>query len=367
MSEIHTRYTTGNAMSDNIGQLNFTGNVIPSVWFQTVTGSSGKPNLLACQILSEIVYWYRPTEVRDEATGQFVGYRTKFKGDLLQKSYKSLAELYHVSKQQVIRAVVFLEKEIGVIQRVFRSVPGKDGMVYNNVLFIAIDPDKLRKLTYPMDCDEPHSMDDIDYDDGSSREEDDSDNVDKENDVDNFTPLPSNLMGPSHQKKRDPLIKFDGTYTENNTETNNSYYNSILSCPNESEKDRDRQTEELDYDSIVRKQICYDAIRQDLEAAQDADSLDVLDVCVSIAASVYRNTGRYLQISGERMPIGTAVSLVRKLDMYHVKHIVSSFLATEKKIKNVRAYMLACIFNTIRTLPAQNVNLFVSHGKGVVP
>ncbi len=29
--------------------------------------------------LADIVYWYRPTEVRDELTGQIVGYKTKIK------------------------------------------------------------------------------------------------------------------------------------------------------------------------------------------------------------------------------------------------------------------------------------------------
>ena len=148
-------YSTGNTISDQIGQLNFTGNVIPSVWFQTVVSSAGRPNLLACQLLSEIVYWYRPSEVRDQQTGQFIGYRTKFKGDLLQKSYQSLADLYHVSKRQVMRAVVFLEKEIQVLKRVFRSVPGKDGMIYNNVLYIWLDTERLKELTFPPDQEEP--------------------------------------------------------------------------------------------------------------------------------------------------------------------------------------------------------------------
>ena len=366
-------YSTGNIISDNIGKLNFTGNVIPSVWFQTVVNGSGKPNLLACQLLSEFVYWYRPMEMRDEETGQFAGYRTKFRGDLLQKSYKSLAELYHVSKQQVTRAIVFLEKEIKVLKRVFRSVPGRDGTVYNNVLFIWLDTRRLEELTYPPDQKESDFPLEPDYD----KEPVSPEETGQENDVDNVdidTPLPSNLKRPSHQKRGDPPVKFDGTNTKNTTEITNSYYNSFLSCHKEPGRGRDRQdrkenTGEVldDYDALVRSQISYDALHQDFEDDQGRIAVDVLDTCVSIAASVYRHTGRYLQISGERMPTGSAVSLVRKMNMFHARHIVKAYLEVEQEIKNVRAYMLACIFNTIRTLPAWEANAFSSHGSGVIP
>lgn len=355
-------YSTGNRISDDIGKLNFTGNVIPSVWFQTVTGSSGKPNLLACQLLSEIVYWYRPTEIRDEQTGCFVGYRTKFRGDLLQKSYKSLAELYHVSKQQVIRAIVFLEKEIHVIKRVFRSVPGRDGTIYNNVLFIWLDTERLKELTYPFESDRTEDLPEIDDELLHEESPEDVDNVDSD------TPLPSNLMGPSHQKRRDPPIKFEGTNTEITTKINYNS-NSFLSCPNESGKDRDGpergKEETVDYDDLIRRQVGYDLLCEDFAEKQESQAVDVLDTCVSVAASVYRHTGKYLQISGERMPMGIALNLLGKLNMFHAQHIVRAYLDVDQDIKNVRAYMLACIFNTIRTLPAHEANLFISRGMGI--
>lgn len=369
-------YSTGNTISDNIGKLNFTGNVIPSVWFQTIVNGSGKPNLLACQLLSEFVYWYRPMEIRDKETGQFAGYRTKFRGDLLQKSYKSLAELYHVSKQQVTRAIVFLEKEIKVLKRVFRSVPGKDGTIYNNVLFIWLDVERLEELTYPPDRIEPNLPLGPDYDEEPVSPEEGAGQANDVDNVDAGTPLSSNLKGPSHQKRGDPLIKFEGTNTENTTEIINDYYNSFLSCHNESGKSRDRpdrikdpdrDSGECDYDALVRSQISYDVLYQDFEGNQGKSAVDVLDTCVSIAASVYRHTGRYLKISGEHMPTGVAVSLVRKMNMFHARHIVKAYLGVEQEIKNVRAYMLACIFNTIRTLPAQEANVFASHGSGAIP
>ena len=88
--------TTGNLIVDQMKDLNITGNIIPMSWFKTFSaprktdkknGFSGKIKLLAINILADIVYWYRPVEVRDEKTGFVIGYKKKFKSDLLQKNY----------------------------------------------------------------------------------------------------------------------------------------------------------------------------------------------------------------------------------------------------------------------------------------
>lgn len=139
--------STGNKMSDAVAELNITGNVIPSVWFKTIVNDKGRPYMLAIMILSEVVYWYRPVECRDEKTGEFLGYKTKFRQDVLQKSYKDLAEYYQVTKRQVTDAIVVLEK-LGVVKREFRTV-FQNGVRCNNVLFIHLNVDKLRELTYP--------------------------------------------------------------------------------------------------------------------------------------------------------------------------------------------------------------------------
>ena len=59
-------YSTGNKTVDQVGKINFIGNVIPHTWYKTILRENGKPNVNAIIILSDIVYWYRPKEVRDE-------------------------------------------------------------------------------------------------------------------------------------------------------------------------------------------------------------------------------------------------------------------------------------------------------------
>lgn len=145
--------TTGSSIVDQMKYLNITGNVIPPTWYKIFnnkdpkTEFSGKIRLLAINILADIVYWYRPIEIRDEKTGYVIGYKKRFKADLLQKSYDDLCQMFMCSKKDAQRAVTFLES-FGVIKRVFRNLK-VSGVTVANVLFLQLDVDVLKNLTYP--------------------------------------------------------------------------------------------------------------------------------------------------------------------------------------------------------------------------
>ena len=140
-------FDTGSETVNRMCRLQFTGNVIPSTWYHTIKKETGKPNLNAIIILADIVYWYKPTEIRDEGTGQVIGVRKKFKSDLLQRSYQQISEQFGISKKEATNAVVFLEK-LGVVKRVFRTI-SMNGIVVNNVLYLELIVDRLKELTYP--------------------------------------------------------------------------------------------------------------------------------------------------------------------------------------------------------------------------
>lgn len=149
---VNTIYSSGNDTVDRLGQLNITGNVIPMAWYKTIVRKNGKPNLNAIIILADIVYWYRPEEKRDEATGQLIGYRKKFKSDALQRSYAQIADMYGLTPRQATDAIVELEK-IGVIKRDLRTIE-VGGRKLNNTLYILLDADKLCEITYPKTVEE---------------------------------------------------------------------------------------------------------------------------------------------------------------------------------------------------------------------
>jgi hypothetical protein len=121
------------------------GNIIDNGWIEHLKYENGITNLNAVMILSEIVYWYRPIEIRDEYTGAVKGYRKKFRADKLQKSYDSLAERFGLTKRQVKDACDFLRKrELIFIE--FRHVKTKAGII-PNVMFVEPNIGNLKNIT----------------------------------------------------------------------------------------------------------------------------------------------------------------------------------------------------------------------------
>lgn len=124
-----------------------TGNIVPMHWFQSITFDNGKPDTNSILILSDIVYWYRPTEVRDERSGAIVGYKKKFAEDLLKRSYSDLEAHFGISKKQCQESLRRLEEK-GIIKRIFRTLDTAAGR-QNNVMYIYLDPDVLKTFTHP--------------------------------------------------------------------------------------------------------------------------------------------------------------------------------------------------------------------------
>jgi hypothetical protein len=141
---------THNPIVDRVGKMNFTGNIIPETWYYTIVSPSGKVNSNAINILADIVYWYRPTEVREE-NGNSVKFVKKFKDDdFVQKSYDQLCKKFNLSQKQVRECLKLLES-LGVVKRHFRNIRTSMGCC-SNVMYIELIPEVLEKLTFPEIC-----------------------------------------------------------------------------------------------------------------------------------------------------------------------------------------------------------------------
>ena len=183
-------YGTGNDIVDQVGKIGLTGNIIPEAWYKTVISRNGKVNLLAVNILSEVVYWYRPTELRDETTGN-VTYKKKFRHkDFIQKSYKEICEKFNCSEKQAREALKDLEN-LGVVKRHFKTVETEYGFI-PNAMFLELIPSALIDLTFP---------------------EKDKDNNDYE-ERNTYCPTGKDIF----PHKETSISETDMTYTENNTE-----------------------------------------------------------------------------------------------------------------------------------------------------
>jgi len=145
----HSGTTTSSVPPEvyEMGKLHFEGNVIPHTWYEHIRFDNGKVDLVSITLLSEIVYWYRPTYVKDEATGKAIGLKKKFRGDALQKSKKALADQFGFTERQVKDSLARLE-ELGLIIRDYRTIEVGDGLRLGNVLFIKINPTKIAQISF---------------------------------------------------------------------------------------------------------------------------------------------------------------------------------------------------------------------------
>lgn len=322
--------STGNSSVDAVGMMDLTGNMIPNNWYNHVLRDNGKPNYLAILLLSEIVYWYKPVEIRDDETGKTIGYRKKFKSDCLQKSYDQLGSKFGEEKHTVKRALDCLE-DLGVIKREFRTIKvGEEEKKINNVLYIHLIPDGIRRITFG---------------DGSV---DNSDPVDKSVDT-----LPTNLSIGCEQICEEAPNKSVETNTENTTEiTDKEYYNPInLSMTGSTgnttpEKTMDRMDEINTYREMIRDYIEYDDLMDECHYSSEREVID--EIYELICETVCMNGGT-VRIGGQDMPYQIVKSMFLKLTKDHVKYVRECLVKSSSKVGNMRAYLLTALYRAPQT------------------
>ena len=131
-----------------IGEINWHDldvNLIPNSWYQYIKKSK-KPNRLAIEILAEIVYWYRPSPVRDEITMKTIGYRKKFKSDAWQVSYAKLEAKFGATRRET-KAAVDLLVSLKLVGRTFRNFVTDEGMHLSNVMYLEPVAKNVRGIT----------------------------------------------------------------------------------------------------------------------------------------------------------------------------------------------------------------------------
>ena len=320
-------FETGSTTVDRMCRLQFTGNVIPSSWYHTIKKGTGKPNLNAIIILADIVYWYRPVEIRDEATGQLCGFKKKFQADILQRNYQQIAEQFGISKRDATNAIVELEK-LGVVRRVFRTVSIK-GQLYSNVMFLNLDVDELIRLTYPdtLDlkpekegCRGYHSFE------GQGAPK-------KETGVTKISERVS-------QKWERPVPKTGETYTKITYKDYNKEF------PLQSYQETEEQVkEQIDY-SILKLDHMHDERIEELVGL-------IVDVLTSVAEKI--------RVNKEEKPAEVVKAQFRKLRKEHVEFVLLSMDSNTTKARNIRAVLITALYNAVNTMGSYYGNLVRYH------
>lgn len=298
-----TNFSSQNTIVDQMLNIVITGNVIPQNWYKAIVKPTGKPYVEAIIVLADIVYWYRPTEVRDESTGQKTGLQKKFRGDLLQRSYQQISDQFGISKRQATRAIVALE-ELGIIRREFRDIR-INGRNVNNVMYLELIPEKLQEITNPL-ADEGKTILPI-------LETPDTKNVERT----------TEKMETGHAGDCDT-----------NTNTSPESYNkecSILSYQEELEQFKD--------------QIDYDAIRLDMPLQADQ-----LDEIVALAVEVLTATKHSIRVNKEERKTHLVQAQFRKLDMGHIRYVLDCLANNTTEVRNIRAMLITSLYNAVLTM-----------------
>ncbi|TXQ65322.1 replication protein, partial [Escherichia coli] len=81
-------------------------------------------------------------------TGALLGYRKRFQGDKLQRSYQAFAEQFGFGKRETADALKRL-RDAGFITLDLRTVEMLDGVKCSNILFVGINPQAIAAITTP--------------------------------------------------------------------------------------------------------------------------------------------------------------------------------------------------------------------------
>lgn len=146
------RERTGHDKVDAISQLQLLGDITPRSWYKhicytTKTGDT-KVDRLAIDILSDIIYWYRAYEIRDEITSFHTGWGKKFKEDMLRRSTEDFAQSLNATARTVRESIKVLES-LGLIQVVYKPLKTDFGVI-PNIMYIDVFPDAIASITYPV-------------------------------------------------------------------------------------------------------------------------------------------------------------------------------------------------------------------------
>ena len=371
--------SSGNTTVDRMASFQILGNVIPKSWYKTIVktseGGKCKPYPLAISLLSEIVYWYRPTEYRDEQSGMVVGLKRKFKADLLQMDISKLCETFGEEERSIRRALSFLE-ELGVIYREVRTIRLTNGFIRHNVLFIGLDIDVLARLTYPViEKEEETEAEVLSSDPVISSTEEKMEDTAASNPVKSDKVTLSNLTGLPGQICQDYPDKSVSPSTKNispeitGTEINSSHNltgasrkdNNQSINPSEGRIDRSNSSwkdydqvvqvikENIKYDSIVAWNDIYDRKleKKTIELWEyDAKyvQMNIVDRIIRYMADAYC-ANRDIEVCNSPVSAEVLKTRIMKIDNEQFLEAYRTLKDKYKEVSNKRDYTLSVLFN----------------------
>lgn len=329
-------YSTGNEVVDSLRGINFTGNIIPQNWYKTITNEKGKPDLTAIVILADVLYWYRPSVIRSEETGEEIGLKKKFSDDdYLQRSYSQIERQFGLSKRSARNAVVRLE-QYGLVKRVTKNFIASNGIPLNNVMFLELNVPKLLEITFP----------DL-Y--PKSNKNSYKGEIESNFDVTNKREIPLQQQRELPQIKERSDYKISGTNTKITTNITTEKTTKELNMLGLASNHSYPSTKEIE--KKIKYNIAYDVLKKD----KRIDENNLRDI-FSIMIDVFNQKSGTIHVNSVPYDIEQVQSKFLEINQYHFEFVLKSFAGVKNEIRNIRAYIITALYNAPSTMDLNYFN-----------
>ena len=99
------------------------------------------------------------------------------------------------------------------------------------------------------------------------------------------------------------------------------------------------------YEEIIKDNICYDILKQDMPYDHDR-----IDEIVDLILETVCTRRRIIRIAGDDYPADLVKSKFMKLDSEHIRFVLDCMRENTTKIRNIKQYLRAALFNAPSTI-----------------
>ena len=139
-------------------------------------------------------------------------------------------------------------------------------------------------------------------------------------------------------------------YTENNVNQSNPIYlrteGTAMPKPGMMDK-MDEINATLEY---MRDILEYDMLREEEQNGKKVYDMQIVDELIDVMVSAMTSSKPYINIGGEDIPIQQIKSRFEKYDSNILQYVINCMKENTTKVKNIRKYMLAVLFNAPMTI-----------------
>ena len=99
------------------------------------------------------------------------------------------------------------------------------------------------------------------------------------------------------------------------------------------------------YEEIIKDNICYDILKQDMPYDHDR-----IDEIVDLILETVCTRRRTVRIAGDDYPAELVKAKFMKLDSEHIRFVLDCMRENTTKIRNIKQYLRAALFNAPSTI-----------------